>query len=573
MTDDATERNLTAREVEDLPDSDIRSLLLTMLSILDHAPRAGFDKIAPLPLQFVELPERPGQPTCVPVMIDGTAESSTIGVLEFVNNVLEDPEVGPVFVIPVPDAKVVAAGIFYRGWTAPADQADDTRDPGDIPGAASTRIIAATTIDGVGLLVRENVDAEPVALVSPLIDNDEYRQAFESALNTSAGRQTYMWRTLRTTALALQKAYILGVTAHDEPEISEDDNEHVCHHNHDHDRAEGLAAAPATVMRGSHASLTRADVENMPSTPLRDLVLAVLDIEEHYEHSVGWGHDPYVTYRHALSDEGRFSIAVAQLPQHTGLPTPEQLHMLAENVERNIELRTQMALSEERYVGVSLLTEGRWFAPTPEQLARIAANDESLDLQEATMEGRLIVGVGRNGGVFTVRRERDGHPVVVMVEDFDEASFAFGGEVVAALRYLNGVYTQCDNTSFLVEPNAELDDLPAPREGTGTRLAAIPYRWTPGTPREGAIFPPIPENHPVADLACWCGDVLADGLPVQAFAVSHNDDADDAQDGEAVLIHQRCIPKAAASFATTMFEIAEETIQQEDGDADSDQGS
>jgi hypothetical protein len=281
-----------------------------------------------------------------------------------------------------------------------------------------------------------------------------------------------------------------------------------------------------------------------------------MDIEAHYERSTSWGNEVCITYRHSVDVDGQSGMSVGFLPQG-GATVVQQLHVLAEGVRNNVELRAQMECSDDRYVGVSFLTEGCWFAPTSEEWDEISTAGPGSPIPEGAVEGRLVIGVARDGGVFAIRRSRGEDATVVLVGDFDEAAVAFGGDIMAALRELNAAYTQFDSTSIIVpEPNAAISDLPLECQDKDFRFATIAYRWKAGTPREGAIYPPIPSDHPFADRPCWCDDPLSDGLPVQAYVCDSDDGSGGWRAADALILHQRCIPQVAAVFANTMSDLA-----------------
>lgn len=552
MTYHAAQQDLSREDVEALPDSDVRTLLLVGFETLRAAADDGFDNLSPLPLQFLDLPDRDDNPTAAPMVIHGAAGGSPSGILEFLASAIEHPETRPIFVLPVPGAIFRAAGIFYRGWVAPPDHPKtDNRDPGDIPGAVPTRLVAIATIDGVALTIRREQGREPLARLTPLLDTDD---GLDAALHTAAGREADLLRKLRRTALALRQAYAEGVSSH--TMVVEDADDHVCGHDHGHDDAE-FGGLPSAVVRGDHPQLSREDLEGMPSSPLRDLTLIAMDLEAHYEQTVPWGNEMGITYRHCVGADGQPAMSVGVLPPEEAA-TPQQLHMLAEAVRHDVELRSRLTLSEDRYVGVSLLTEGRWFAPTSEEWDEIAAAGIHAQLPQGAVEGRLVIGLARDGGAFTIRRSRGGEPIVVLVEDFDDAAVAFGGDIMAALRELNAAYSQFDSTSIIVpEPNAAVSDLPQECLDKDYPFATIAYRWQSGTPREGQIYPALPSDHPFAELPCWCGDQLADGLPVQAYICDPDEGSGGWQTSNALILHQRCIPQAAAVFANTMSDLAE----------------
>jgi hypothetical protein len=553
MTDDTTQRELSREQVEALPESDIRALLLTALATIQSAADAGFDELAPLPLQFVDVPGRGDGTTVVPMVIAGNAGGSPRAMLEMLASIAEDnPETRSLFVIPVPDTRLRAAGIFYRGWNAPPDHPrGDDRDPGDIPGAVPARFLVVVTTDGVGLTARWEEGREPLAWVVPLIDHEGSPPGLDEVLRTATGRETDLLHKLHRTALALREAYIDGVSAHPAP--PDHPEGYVCAHDHHGLSTSGL---PSAVLRGLHPTHTREDVENMPSSPLRDLALAVLDTEEHYDQTAGWGNEPCLSYRHCVDPDGEPSVSIAILQQDD--TTAQLLRALAQAVENDVDLRAELQLSDERYVGVSVLSEGHWISPTPEEYEDIVAAGPHAHLPEATTEGRLVIAVARDGGGLAVRRSRGAEPTVLLVEDFDEAAIAFGGDITAALRHLNAVYAQSDSAAFVVpEPTADISLLPRDFADEDFGFATIPYRWKAGMPREGSIYPPLPSDHPLAERPCWCGEQLSDGLPVQAYVCDAADGSGSWQPSKALLLHQRCVSQAAAVLANTMSDLAD----------------
>lgn len=574
MTRTTDQRELTAADVEALPASSLRDVLIASFNVERHASHTGLQEQQGVLIQYLRVPARPGA-TTVPGLISDPEQRPLHGVLDHLADQLES-NINLWDHVIHPDsagATLLGLGVVHEGWVLPTSAAEDAdRDPGDVPGALACVLLKGLTVDGAGFVVFRRPGQPPVARIELVTDSGTH----------TTGRVDLLQQALKRNVAVFHAAYAHAALDHPThsppaPTTAPDPHPPSAGHADDTpadtpggDPAARPAQSPASGDSAGQAQygLSLGQVEQLPPSPLADLVLHAVRIEGEHQRMGTLGATPCIAVCHHLHEDHELSHTEVVVLGELGLA--QGLSELAADIHTDSHVRAALGWGPGVYAGVSIITDSASAAASSAAVAPALA--------ERRRAARLIVGMAPEGGYFLVQRDHGHLPEISIVHSRDEAESAFGRDVVHSLHTLDHAFRQLgaapdtthnsedsatSDTDTLPDPNADLADLP-PEVATANRTyVLVRSQRHPDDPPEGNVYPPIPADHPLATRLCLCRAPLADGQPVQTYAVAPLGIAamraladGRAHESVSVLGHQRCILRFGTTVAhalSTLF--------------------
>jgi len=154
------------------------------------------------------------------------------------------------------------------------------------------------------------------------------------------------------------------------------------------------------------ASLTPAEVRQLPDTDERAVLLAALWIDNQAETTLGWDRPAVITQFVHRPDRST-APAATTIPIGLADPGPmvDKIAGLARKLPVVPLLRDRLVRSDDTYLGVAFITEG-WIT------TKDATTKNPLVANAGRVEARIIYGLHSNGNRFRVERHRNGQPRV-----------------------------------------------------------------------------------------------------------------------------------------------------------------
>lgn len=527
MSFDPEPRDLTRAEVRALMPGDLRDILLSAFHATDTCLEYGWDGMTPMVFQHVRTsPTQSPEDLGHPIVIAGLEDEPPARVLTIAAEALEEaPERWADLVPGFEDPRFLGISILYPGSLT-------------VDNTLGSRYVKGVTDGGVGFVVSQEPGNGPRARIAiPTPHDGDPLDADE--LHVALRRMDAIFRS------AYQVAEAVGGLHADEP--------------------------PLPLPEGC---LTEEELRAMPASLLRDVALDAMDVERHHHEAIGWTDVGAVAFRHRLhgGDEAD-GEGEHMCPQVVALAdegeTPERLDRLAGMLAHDEDLRRDLDLVAGSYCATSVL-DHCWYYAGRADSPDLPAEGRDLADVPGSRRMRFVLGVARDGSAFMVRRVQGQPPVVELADNLDAAIGsldAYGGEIgsdMVSLRRINAEFTRLDVAPETDNPpTATLADLPPEKRFPSTDMVMLVVRWGPGLPREGEIYPALPRDHEYAARPCPdCELALADGLPVQTFAIGPTDPEGRAayhaglpHDAVAALTHQRCIPTIAARFGNVLSRV------------------
>lgn len=533
-------RVVTVADIVALPDSTLRRVVLASIGFEAAAGPAGYDTQNPALVQLLRIEGRDNNPYVCPMTVADEEYRHPTALLNYISNCAdENPDSLRALVAGKLDqaaATVIALTLFYHGWTYPADlPSEDSRESDDVPGSVPARFVKGLTPDGVGFTVARRTREQPTI-------------EFELLPTTDSDSVTPSPDRVRDALARALPHFANAYTVHTGPRATHTDGQS------DTPYSRTLHIKPL----GGHPldNLARADVEALPDSDLRSIALTALGMVEHSHSSCSWvdnrAHVVRLT-RKDLDPEHRGEIAT--IPEPEGHDNASDMLMeIAQELKINDEIRAHLQDSGHDYLAVALLAEA-WCHDNP------PADGRRLADVPGAYEVLYMVGVTRRGALFHIIHPRRGHAWASLAMDLDDAAKRFDLDEVVPLQVLNKTFIELDpQTAVPAEPTADLGQLPPRADSGDNKFVMVSTRWKLGDPRQGPIYPALPNDQSLGQKPCACRKPLADGTPVQTFVIApaKADDTDQFLSGEwcdvhAVLAHQRCIDTLSTQFAPVIF--------------------
>lgn len=329
--------------------------------------------------------------------------------------------------------------------------------------------------------------------------------------------------------------------------------------------------------RSISSHLTRAEVEALAPSVLRDLTLDGFEREDEAHRYFSVGETPYALFHYTgPSPKGtRHGLIILQGTQ----PVEHRLRHVRTLLQSDRNLRSTVLEAPLPYLGVSaqfdaMMSFGMddWRQSGRRQETLAAADYRRM---------RVIVGVCADGGEYIIRRDPENSVLAEVESDPMVAALRFDLPAMPELRRIQVLaLTEHQRRTDTPNPDSALDDLvpwSGPKEPWMSTLALrhtmVHSTWRPGQPRTGRVFPPLPQEHAFAALPCSCERPLANGLPVREIVLGPvggdpladlTGDRDTPLEVVATIVHRDCAPKAAYHLARGVAAGAARLIQDDE---------
>lgn len=521
MTSDLVQRDLTRTEVEALPDGDLRAVLISAFGIENTGHRSGWDTAGAMPFQHLSrsTPSDEGAWLC-PMVIEGLAELPGPQLIARFAELLEtQPDLWDALPAGSGDSRYLALSIAYQGWMLPEGHTGTGghRSPGDVPGSVEARFVRGICTDGTEFVVFRRRGQEPKARIT---------RAPGASVDPDVDEEVDLYADLARVHNVIRDAY----GRHDVSDLYADDPDDVPH------------------------GMTPAELADLPPSDLRDLALAALDVEEDHHDEVGFDGSPGSILLHRRHGPDHHFCHAAMTLRASGT-TKDRIGKIMDLITTDERIRGEFDIIGDGYIGLSVVEEGWYHTLSEDEMAQWPGR--ALADIPGARRMRSVTGITRNRQAFWIKRVRGQAPVVDLIDNPADAA-RLPGDTAAALLELNALLLTLEEDTYEEpEVDAELDDLLPEEDSADTDMVMLVQRWRTDQPREGRIYPALPEDHRFADRPCAaCQHPLGDGKPVQTYVLGtltqaglHAFFTGAWHDVVAALVHHRCIRATAAKVA------------------------
>jgi hypothetical protein len=458
MTTRVDQRDMTRGEVEAMPPSLLRDILLGSLLFQQAGrPLSHDDRKLPILCQYLGGPRLGAGTHMWPRLISNPEALPAHQLIsEIADQMEEDTDWWEHFVYP--DARgggaFLAVGIVYDDWMASESHPhNDGRDPADLPDSIPTRFVRGVTASGAGFCVFGPMHGEWRARVELVAELDaELDDA--TSMGSGVDRHLTIRRSLLRAARALDAAYAHYATdpAAYPPPYEPDPSPLV---------------PDTSEPQGAHAvygePVSRDQAEAFVDSPLRRALIDSFTFEAAFQRESGWDTMPSRVIRFRVHGERPHqSIADCVLISDVHSPS-DRLTLLYIGLVAKGPIRADPDFLEGRYVGTAIVIE----------VADV--EDGAMTLADASVSGaqaRVILGVlAASGEWFALIRRRCYQPMVTVFKCAKDAAAAIGGDIVDYVAAMNKAFITRDSSSDIGSPPSE-HRRPASGSGERTRDGA-----------------------------------------------------------------------------------------------------
>lgn len=294
--------------------------------------------------------------------------------------------------------------------------------------------------------------------------------------------------------------------------------------------------------------LTRDDVQAMPPSPLRSVLLASFQVEAN-GHQMGWDNvRPTILQYLMRPDEDDEAVALP-LGVGVGAYPWQMLEAVAEDLsEAGADFKALISRSDATFGGTSMMYEGWIFGGTLQE--RLRYSNVPLPDVPGSIETRFVKGALVDGTPFIVIRPRGYEPFALV----DVPGIGVNPEAVEifnrSLARLNDAIQRAYHESPADMRKAVIDPPTSDAEAM-QQVPIVPVRWRKDEPRAQRAYPPLPADHPHTTFGCpGCAYALGNKAPLQLYVLGP--DPDDAEEMKlyhegrwhtamAMIVHRDCV--------------------------------